>query len=156
MNGSASGIRHNERPHLEVRQRICISSISRIYFSRYLSSLFLVFFFFFFFNDSATTEIYTLSLHDALPISSVAPRARVSRLFRQIAPLAPFGPPPRPFGLRPEPLRAAGGSQFPRVQGFDIFDSPARRVAAPLARSRAMQPLHPQWPAGAQPGRLGR
>src|SRR6266571_8862651 len=31
---------------------------------------------FFFFNDTATTEIYTLSLHDALPIS---PRARVDR-----------------------------------------------------------------------------
>src|SRR5438132_11589545 len=31
--------------------------------------LFLFFvFFFFFFNDTATTEIYTLSLHDALPI----------------------------------------------------------------------------------------
>src|SRR5258708_26840881 len=29
--------------------------------------------FFFFFNDTATTEIYTLSLHDALPIS---PRAK--------------------------------------------------------------------------------
>src|SRR2546427_7520739 len=27
-------------------------------------------FIFFFFNDTATTEIYTLSLHDALPISS--------------------------------------------------------------------------------------
>src|SRR2546430_6944742 len=27
-----------------------------------------VFSFFFFFNDTATTEIYTLSLHDALPI----------------------------------------------------------------------------------------
>src|ERR671919_3177758 len=35
-----------------------------IYFSTYFSS----FFFFFFFNDTATTEIYTLSLHDALPI----------------------------------------------------------------------------------------
>src|SRR2546422_2065620 len=28
-----------------------------------------MFFTFFFFNDTATTEIYTLSLHDALPIS---------------------------------------------------------------------------------------
>src|SRR2546426_6810928 len=28
---------------------------------------------FFFFNDTATTEIYTLSLHDALPISSRPP-----------------------------------------------------------------------------------
>src|SRR2546422_7231041 len=30
--------------------------------------------FFFFFNDTATTEIYTLSLHDALPISWPDPR----------------------------------------------------------------------------------
>src|SRR6266850_7428592 len=29
----------------------------------------ILFFVFFFFNDTATTEIYTLSLHDALPIS---------------------------------------------------------------------------------------
>src|SRR5256885_1214109 len=31
---------------------------------------------FFFFNDTATTEIYTLSLHDALPISAAHPRRR--------------------------------------------------------------------------------
>src|SRR2546427_11681671 len=31
----------------------------------------------FFFNDTATTEIYTLSLHDALPISRVVARARI-------------------------------------------------------------------------------
>src|SRR5436190_22084514 len=31
--------------------------------------IFYLYFFFFFFNDPATTEIYTLSLHDALPIS---------------------------------------------------------------------------------------
>src|SRR5574337_1685964 len=30
-----------------------------------------LFLLFFFFNDTATTEIYTLSLHDALPISSL-------------------------------------------------------------------------------------
>src|SRR5471030_3559320 len=30
--------------------------------------------FFFFFNDTATTEIYTLSLHDALPISPTRSR----------------------------------------------------------------------------------
>src|SRR5438876_10585905 len=34
---------------------------------------------FFFFNDTATTEIYTLSLHDALPISALG-RAR-ARMF---------------------------------------------------------------------------
>src|SRR5947209_17668714 len=32
---------------------------------------------FFFFNDTATTELYTLSLHDALPISPAAIRAAV-------------------------------------------------------------------------------
>src|SRR2546422_4534606 len=35
-----------------------------------LCILLTLFFFFFFFNDTATTEIYTLSLHDALPICS--------------------------------------------------------------------------------------
>src|SRR2546422_9056487 len=39
-----------------------------------LDYLFVVFFFFF--NDTATTEIYTLSLHDALPISATLTRAR--------------------------------------------------------------------------------
>src|SRR2546427_4596076 len=39
--------------------------------------LFVNLFFFFFFNDTATTEIYTLSLHDALPIC--ARRNRVGR-----------------------------------------------------------------------------
>src|SRR2546429_4771315 len=38
-----------------------------MYFYKLFSLL--IFFFFFFFNDTATTEIYTLSLHDALPIS---------------------------------------------------------------------------------------
>src|SRR3712207_8465745 len=33
----------------------------------------------FFFNDTATTEIYTLSLHDALPISARAARGRGGR-----------------------------------------------------------------------------
>src|SRR2546428_11932233 len=34
----------------------------------FFCTLHLSHFFFFFFNDTATTEIYTLSLHDALPI----------------------------------------------------------------------------------------
>src|SRR5438034_8636452 len=34
----------------------------------YISASVHLFFFLFFFNDPATTEIYTLSLHDALPI----------------------------------------------------------------------------------------
>src|SRR5690348_18444885 len=52
-----------------------------LFFAHHLSffsyfTLFLCFFFFFFFNDTATTEIYTLSLHDALPISRSRPRFR--------------------------------------------------------------------------------
>src|SRR5229473_6407778 len=41
----------------------------------------LFFCFFFFFNDTATTEIYTLSLHDALPISC-SERRQPSRIGR--------------------------------------------------------------------------
>src|SRR2546430_17477682 len=44
--------------------------ISRASLAEVLDGL-LYFFFFFFFNDTATTEIYTLSLHDALPIYPV-------------------------------------------------------------------------------------
>src|SRR5215211_6629842 len=46
---------------------------------------------FFFFNDTATTEIYTLSLHDALPISEIqklleaARRAEIPIIFTTIA-----------------------------------------------------------------------
>src|SRR5437868_10085528 len=41
--------------------------------------------FFFFFNDTATTEIYTLSLHDALPISRVRTLGLGHRLRRVTA-----------------------------------------------------------------------
>src|SRR2546422_5487084 len=50
-----------------------------------------MFFFFFFFNDTATTEIYTLSLHDALPISRAAARLRRA-LGRRRADAAPHRP----------------------------------------------------------------
>src|SRR3954467_12920236 len=39
---------------------------------------------FFFFNDTATTEIYTLSLHDALPISA-RKSSTIARAFRSAA-----------------------------------------------------------------------
>src|SRR5690349_22684246 len=44
----------------------------------FLLCLLFYFFLFFFFNDTATTEIYTLSLHDALPIS-LFPASRLPR-----------------------------------------------------------------------------
>src|SRR5260370_24678080 len=55
----------------------------------------MTFFHFFFFNDTATTEIYTLSLHDALPICWPAvarrrrPRLRPLPLPRPLLPLQP-------------------------------------------------------------------
>src|SRR3990170_8105457 len=42
--------------------------LSFFFLSLVLCFFFFFYFFFFFFNDTATTEIYTLSLHDALPI----------------------------------------------------------------------------------------
>src|SRR6266852_5175446 len=49
----------------------------------------------FFFNDTAPTEIYTLSLHDALPICPLRPPPRE----------APRGPPPRRLRSRLHPDR---------------------------------------------------
>src|SRR5437660_6908104 len=50
----------------------------------------------FFFNDTATTEIYTLSLHDALPISSGTwhlwtrgPRTSVETVSQSVSPRSP-------------------------------------------------------------------
>src|SRR5256885_17247539 len=60
--------------------------------------------FFFFFNDTATTEIYTLSLHDALPISIAgswqrlqADLAALNATLRaaKLAPIRAELPPPR-------------------------------------------------------------
>src|SRR5438132_8035997 len=53
----------------------------------------------FFFTDPATPEIYTLSLHDALPICGVA-RRTVRRARRRPASHHP--------GPRPDPVRAGG------------------------------------------------
>src|SRR5256884_9937792 len=81
------------------------------------------FFFFFFFNDTATTEIYTLSLHDALPISRLHgprdPRPADPAGPRATIPRQPRGPglscdvarvPDGALGVRrrdPRPLRVA-------------------------------------------------
>src|SRR2546430_13055885 len=46
-------------------------------------------YYFFFFNDTATTEIYTLSLHDALPICT-ASRFRLRHLCETPTSAAPF------------------------------------------------------------------
>src|SRR2546428_8816471 len=64
---------------------------------------------FFFFNDTATTEIYTLSLHDALPIyprqsSDPVPKFRLWEICR-IPVVFDDRRPPLLHGLRPPPDR---------------------------------------------------
>src|SRR3712207_7769860 len=71
----------------------------------------------FFFNDTATTEIYTLSLHDALPICQLHP------------------------GTRRAPARAAAGQGV--AQGGDPARRGRRRHAA---GDRRRQPPGLPWP----------
>src|SRR3712207_8844411 len=59
--------------------------------------------FFFFFNDTATTEIYTLSLHDALPISAPGLRASRRRRRRPCARAPPHRRPRSRTAPRPAP-----------------------------------------------------
>src|SRR5437762_8651660 len=73
-------------------------------------------FFLFFFNHTATTEIYTLSLHDALPISTYQRRAPL-RL-----PLVPRNGCGRP-GRAPERFldRKSGSAGMPRPISYAVF-----------------------------------
>src|SRR3989442_2875287 len=70
----------------------------------------------FFFNDTATTEIYTLSLHDALPIWRVCPRHRAyASPHPDVA--RPGGPRPRgqpAIDHEPSVLPCAGRRALPR------------------------------------------
>src|SRR6266540_7501669 len=100
--------------------------------------------FVFFFNDTATTEIYTLSLHDALPISGAPvspPRHLPGGLVRQAfedvvmetdaqgaVHLAPLGTLAARAGmipaeaLRPEPVPGLPppGGRYPAVRDLDL------------------------------------
>src|SRR2546430_16156560 len=53
-----------------------------VYYRVYTFLMNLTPYFFFFFNDTATTEIYTLSLHDALPIWMLRPQDLKSMIDR--------------------------------------------------------------------------
>src|SRR2546430_17493976 len=96
---------------------------------------------FFFFNDTATTEIYTLSLHDALPIYVAVfdaeipvrhfPRARAPRLVLRDA---------RPFDSRLHPssrhMRGCGGRRPRRPGGAQGGPRPAAGGAPGERRGR--------------------
>src|SRR3712207_8856104 len=75
----------------------------------------------FFFNDPATTEIYTLSLHDALPISSVTWRAWLRSLNRAALARLPHVDMShhrrRPFFVASKKTRPQRGSAQRRTRG---------------------------------------
>src|SRR5256885_8682755 len=100
-------------------------------------------FFFFFFNDTATTEIYTLSLHDALPISrwgaAAAARSQPLRQLREWR---------AGRGARARARRGRGARRRPgRQAGADRRRRSATRVArlklpqksSPVARRRSFE-----------------
>src|SRR6266850_4242645 len=80
---------------------------------------------FFFFNDTATTEIYTLSLHDALPISRNPP-AGFDRARRSSAGIT---------GIDSSAGNRAGGRGRARSFGYSNFQ-PRSAAAAAEAQDR--------------------
>src|SRR6266487_6894631 len=95
------------------------------------------FFFFFFFNDTAPTEIYTLSLHDALPIRTARAANRASRhalpITTRVSSATTSGP-SRRTSLRTvdsSGTRSAQGDQAepPQVQGVGYL--PQQRLVPP-------------------------
>src|SRR3712207_7265691 len=80
----------------------------------------------FFFNDTATTEIYTLSLHDALPICRPA-RGR---------------PRPTPASRSGDPSRRPGGSRPPPAPGGGRRRRTAARRPTPDRKSTRLNSSH--------------
>src|SRR5260221_12340488 len=105
------------------------------------------FFFFFFFNDTATTEIYTLSLHDALPISSAEERdhggARRHRLRRDLLPgraVSNHHPRRRIVRLRRRPARPSGVPPRGQPWGRQGYAAGRRRFRPPRGDARPIPP----------------
>src|SRR6266511_746325 len=102
-------------------------------------------FFFFFFNDTATTEIYTLSLHDALPIfRRLQPGVLPPALPRRAGDAAPHLHLPARRGLEHRQLRLDGRSLRYRCGRAPLhaqrMEEPAQRSAGargPLGRADA-------------------
>src|SRR3712207_6495063 len=95
---------------------------------------------FFFFNDTATTEIYTLSLHDALPIYRVAGHDEPVDVF-----IETFPPPPTLliFGAVhvAQPL-----TRFAKALGFRVIVSDARAKLATPDRFPEADRVMVGWP----------
>src|SRR5256885_8312140 len=95
---------------------------------------------FFFFNDTATTEIYTLSLHDALPISRL--RAVPARDRDRRSAAAPAHPPLYDSG-------AAAGFLYRSEEHTSELQSPCNLVCRLLLeKKKSLSAVH--WPSAEQ------
>src|SRR3989449_3102582 len=101
----------------------------------------------FFFNDTATTEIYTLSLHDALPIACPPDRRRQSLRRRCCSPTRPG----TAFRAR-LPLRQCLSASQECSRAFGQVTRPLRAAAAPSRcadrPARAARPPRGAPPSG--------
>src|SRR3989454_4468324 len=113
----------------------------------------LFFFLFFFFNDTATTEIYTLSLHDALPICLFGGEGRVDRYVSRASAQAgivgqrPFGPVlgnDRDFVARFDTqLAQTEGNRLHALERLAMRDgNPGAANFRPERRGKASVPIH--------------
>src|SRR2546422_1534062 len=113
----------------------------------------IIFFFFFFFNDTATTEIYTLSLHDALPIwrlRRVEPRPDAPRKVRRHRPDMRRRRSHRAVAGRSE---KKGGDEVPRCLGVSRRQRPGGKSGRISAHGGSPEKI---WLQGCGTDRLSR
>src|SRR5215475_12721086 len=94
------------------------------------------FFFFFFFNDTATTEIYTLSLHDALPICmlSVLCARAAGTSYEEVLRTRVFQPlGMRETGFHTEDVARLATAYQPTADGLVVWDPPDGQWSRPPA-----------------------
>src|SRR2546421_6171393 len=94
--------------------------------------------FLFFFNDTATTEIYTLSLHDALPIWSRKKRGRCCRWYKR----------PRRRVRQPRRRRRAGDRKSTRLNSshdqisYAVFCLKKKKIDEPISDNLKAHTVH--------------
>src|SRR2546422_6630839 len=110
------------------------------------------YYFFFFFNDTATTEIYTLSLHDALPISVLEGPQEI--LVEQLGLLVPSGTQPRLLlEAAPLLLRDRKSTRLNSSHGYISYAvfCLKKKKKIPTTTSHLTQPHHEYSTAQATP-----
>src|SRR2546427_617 len=96
---------------------------------------------FFFFNDTATTEIYTLSLHDALPISRPSPSPQTSETASCTAAVPSAA-------VRSSPNRKSAGAAPATTAPEQSTDAPHPHTASQIAAT-SLSECRPPSPGSA-------